>query len=42
MKENHPDYKGYDLFDESDESITKSAGRDSWDDNAIHAEGDIW
>jgi len=42
MNENHPDYKGYDLFDESDESITKSAGRDSWDDNAIHAEGDIW
>ena len=42
MKENHPDYKGYDLFDEPDDSITKTAGRDGWDDNNIHAEGDIW
>ena len=45
MKENHPDYKGEDLFDEdldSDNNITKTAGRDGWDDNKIHSEGDIW
>ena len=41
MKENHPDYKGYDLFDETDDSITKSAGRDGWDDNKIHTEQDF-
>ena len=44
MKENHPDYKGEDLFDEdlhSDDSITKTAGRDGWDDNNINAEGDF-
>jgi len=44
MKENHPDYKGEDLFDEdldSDNNITKTAGRDGWDDNKIHSEGDI-
>jgi len=42
---NHPDYKGEDLFDEdldSDNDVTKTAGRDGWDDNNIHAEGDIW
>jgi hypothetical protein len=41
---NHPDYKGEDLFDEdlhSDDSITKSAGRDAWDDNTIHTEQDF-
>jgi len=45
MKENHPDYRGEDLFDEdldSDNNITKTAGRDGWDDNKIHSEGDIW
>ena len=44
MMKNHPDYRGEDLFDDlhSDDSITKSAGRDAWDDNNIHAEGDIW
>jgi len=45
MKENHPDYKGEDLFDEDlfgDSDVTKTAGRDGWDDNSIHAEGDIW
>jgi hypothetical protein len=41
MKENHPDYKGYDLFDEPDDSITKTAGRDGWDDNTIHTEQDF-
>lgn len=39
MKENHPDYKGDDLFD--DDSITKTAGRDGWDDNTIHTEQDF-
>jgi hypothetical protein len=45
MKENHPDYKGEDLFDEdldSNNDITKMAGRDGWDDNKVHSEGDIW
>jgi len=45
MMKNHPDYKGEDLFDEdlhSDDSITKMAGRDGWDDNKVHTEGDIW
>jgi hypothetical protein len=45
MMKNHPDYKGEDLFDEdlhSDNDVTKTAGRDGWDDNSIHAEGDMW
>jgi len=45
MIENHPDYKGEDLFDEdlhSDNNVTKTAGRDGWDDNRVHSEGDIW
>ena len=45
MKENHPNYRGEDLFDDdldSDNNITKTAGRDGWDDNKIHSEGDIW
>jgi hypothetical protein len=45
MMKNHPDYKGEDLFDEdlhSDNDVTKTAGRDGWDDNNIHAEGDMW
>ena len=45
MMEYHPDYKGEDLFDEdlhSDNDVTKTAGRDGWDDNSIHAEGDMW
>jgi hypothetical protein len=44
MKENHPDYKGEDLFDEDlfdDSDVTKTAGRDGWDDNIIHSEGDF-
>ena len=44
MKENHPDYRGEDLFDEdldSDNNITKTAGRDGWDDNTVHSEGDF-
>ena len=42
MKENHPDYKGGDFLDcGEDECITKMAGRDGWDDNNIHSEGDF-
>ena len=42
MKENHPDYKGEDFLDcGEDECITKMAGRDGWDDNNIHSEGDF-
>ena len=44
MKENHPYYKGEDLFDEDlfdDSDVTKTAGRDGWDDNIIHSEGDF-
>ena len=42
MKENHPDYKGEDFLDcGEDECITKMAGRDGWDDNAVHSEGDF-
>jgi hypothetical protein len=40
MKENHPDYTGEDFLDE-DDCVTKTAGRDSWDDNNIHSEGDF-
>ena len=40
MKSNHPDYKGEDFLNwESD--ITKTAGRDGWDDNLVHSEGDF-
>lgn len=42
MKENHPDYKGEDFLDwENDDDITKTAGRDGWDDNLVHTEGGI-
>jgi hypothetical protein len=40
MKENHPDYKGEDFLDWGDD-VTKMAGRDGWDDNTIHSEGDF-
>jgi hypothetical protein len=33
MHKTHPNYKGEDLFDESEIDTTKIAGRDSWDDN---------
>ena len=39
MKENHPDYKGEDFLNW--DNATKSAGRDSWDDNCVHTEGDF-
>jgi hypothetical protein len=42
MKENHPDYTGDDFLNcGEDECITKMAGRDAWDDNAINSEGDF-
>jgi len=34
MKKNHPDYKGEDF-------LHTSAGRDHWDDNTVHTEGDF-
>lgn len=33
MKTNHPDYKGEDFLDLSEEEINKKAGRDWWDDH---------
>ena len=42
MKENHPDYTGDDFLDcGEDDCITKMAGRDGWDDNNVHSEGDF-
>lgn len=41
MKENHSDYTGDDFLDCEDDCITKMAGRDAWDDNNIHSEGDF-
>ena len=41
MKENHPDYKGEDFLEWGDTDVTKIAGRDGWDDNTIHSEGDF-
>lgn len=42
MNENHPDYKGDDFLNwDDDDAITKMAGRDAWDDNTIHSEGDF-
>lgn len=42
MQKNHPDYKGEDFLDwDNDDDITKTAGRDGWDDNLVHTEGDF-
>ena len=41
MKENHPDYKGEDFLDWGEDGLTKMAGRDGWDDNTVHTEGEI-
>jgi hypothetical protein len=41
MKKNHPDYKGEDFLDWGDDGVTKMAGRDGWDDNTVHSEGDF-
>ena len=39
MKKNHPDYKGEDFLNWDNEDVTKTAGRDGWDDNLVHTEG---
>ncbi len=42
MNENHPNYKGEDFLNwDSDADVTKIAGRDGWDDNLVHTEGDF-
>lgn len=41
MQKNHPDYKGEDFLNWGNDDVTKSAGRDAWDDNSIHTEGEI-
>lgn len=40
MKKNHPDYKGEDFLN-CDKDVTKIAGRDGWDDNTVHTEGEF-
>lgn len=41
MHKNHPNYKGEDFLNwGDDDDVTKSAGRDGWDDTA-HTEGEI-
>lgn len=39
MKKNHPNYKGEDFLNWDNEDVTKTAGRDGWDDNLVHTEG---
>jgi hypothetical protein len=39
MQKNHPDYKGDDFLNWDLEKHT--AGRDGWDDNMVHTEGEI-
>ena len=39
MNKKHPDYKGKDLF--GDDCVTKMAGRDGWDDEKVHTEGEF-
>ncbi len=42
MQKNHPNYKGEDFLNcEKDDDITKTAGRDGWDDNLFHTEGGL-
>jgi hypothetical protein len=41
MKKNHPDYKGEDFLNWDKDDVTKVAGRDGWDDNRVHTEGDF-
>ena len=40
MKKNHSDYKGEDFLDWGND-VTKAAGRDGWDDNAVHTEAEF-
>ena len=39
MAKNHPDYKGEDFLNWDNDDVTKTAGRDGWDDNLVHTEG---
>lgn len=46
MKENHPDYKGEDFLNWDGKNtdwdkVPTNAGRDGWDDNIVHTEGDF-
>ena len=41
MKKNHPDYKGEDFLNWDNDDVTKTAGRDGWDDNLVHTEGGL-
>jgi hypothetical protein len=41
MQKNHPDYKGDDLFGFEEDNVTKTAGRDGWDDNLVHTDGEF-
>ena len=41
MQKNHPDYKGEDFLNWENDDVTKTAGRDGWDDNLVHTEGGL-
>ena len=41
MHKNHPNYKGEDFLHWGDYDVTKTAGRDGWDDNLVHTEYEI-
>lgn len=41
MQKNHPDYKGEDFLNWENDEVTKSAGRDAWDDNNVHTENEF-
>lgn len=46
MKTNHPDYKGEDFLNWDGKNtdwdkVPTNSGRDGWDDNLVHSEGDF-
>ena len=46
MNEKHPDYKGDDFLNWDGKNtdwdkVPTNAGRDGWDDNIVHTEGDF-
>ncbi len=41
MQKHHPNYKGEDFLNWGNEDVTKAAGRDGWDDEKVHTEGEI-
>ena len=42
IKEKHPDYKGEDFLNWGEDDVTKTAGRDIWDDEwNAHTEGEF-